>query len=130
MSKLTRFLGEYYLGTETDKFYREIEGFMREYAIKDTQKLIKITKRNRTLDFVTRFTLNTLEAVAIGDAILEREPRYLYLIVFCEAIRALFRYTGKVHKKAVRKILDSKKREYELGEMVEGIISGEEMEDN
>ena len=93
MSKLTSFLGEYFLGTGFQKFQREQRALLAEYwpASLPSGKLqenIKLSKKQEIdYDIFGKTIPNLVDVFSITASISSLNPNWLYLIPISEVFR-------------------------------------------
>lgn len=79
MAKMLEYLGEYFLGTETRKLYREERKWYWEFATdsKDLQKLLRLSKIEEKADLVVgKLIPNIIDIGAIICSLITKSPPY------------------------------------------------------
>ena len=79
MKKLSQHIGEYFLGTETKKFYRNYRSFLREYVTDDKmlKGLINSSKVEETLDLIVGKGIpNLIDLIGVGYSLYTKTPQY------------------------------------------------------
>ena len=125
MSRLTRCLGEYFLGTETARYYKNERSFIRE-VYRDNDKMnrrLRVSKIRQALELtLTRYLPNVMDAVAIAYVAISRNPYALILLGESEFLRiygiSLSKITQYKDKKRFKKVINSLRKSQGLEEMV------------
>ena len=108
MAKLLQQIGEYFLGTETRKFYRNYRSFLREY-VTDSEDLRKMltaaSKVEEAVDLIVgKGAPNLINLITIGYSLITKNPPYI--LAAGEGLRlACMAVSGKGKKKLIMKIL-------------------------
>jgi hypothetical protein len=92
MSKLTRALSEYFLGTETRKMNRYDSNYWKEFSsdMKNSKKLVRLTRISNFNDlFFGKAIPNLIDLASIVSSIYTKNPTYFYGAAVGEGIRIL-----------------------------------------
>ncbi len=88
MRKLLKYLGEYFLGTETRKFYREERSWYREFITdpKDLRKSLRSSRMEEGVDLIAgKIVPNIADIFTLTYSTVTNNPPYG--LIFAEALR-------------------------------------------
>ena len=110
MSRLSKGLGEYFLGTETKKFYRDLEMYAREFIV-ENERLRGIIERKRRMEIsdlmVGKYIPNALDvAFIIYSTLTSSLP---YGIILAEGIRNAWTIFTSPTKKMIKEMIRKEK---------------------
>lgn len=124
-SRLVRFIGEYFIGTEAHRFWKEQRSFYKEYFTdKDfVKKSLRFTKLSETMEILCgRMCPNFIDIAVISNYFVSDKPPYLILVG--EGARALWLVVSYINRRRYRELRNTWKKIKEIQKNTEEIRRG------